>query len=53
MQAKSACVSLTRDGQKIVGTIFFTAKEKIDGNITSATVFEFWILDEKLLSPLM
>lgn len=53
MQAKSVRVSLTRDVQKRVGTILFTAKEKIDGNITSPTTFEFWILDEKLLSPLM
>lgn len=47
MQAKNVQVSLTRDGQKTVDTIFFTAKEKIHGNIASATTFEFWILDEK------
>lgn len=49
MQAKSVRVGLTRDEQKIVDTIFFIAKEKIHGNTASANMFQFWILNEKLL----
>lgn len=53
MHVKTVHVSLTREGQKLVGSISYNVKQKMNGNTPSADILEIWILNERLLSSFM